>query len=343
MKEPEVFRNSTIKRELSRISGALRNCSHAGLFVHSSPDGDAVGTALALSLVLEKGDTSCTLVYPDFFPDRFSFLNGSHRFVKGDEVRCGDFEVAVVLDSSNLGRLGDARRLVEDSELVINIDHHPDNSRFGDLNLVVPQAAAAGEIIYWLVGHMKLKMDKDVAEALYTAIASDTGFFAFENTTRHSHLLAARLIQAGAPSHEVYANLHENESLGSLRLLGKALAGLQVQSPVAWTAVTQQMMKETGTSPQHAGGISAFTRRVADITVGIAFTELAPRQIKVSWRTSYPMNAVVFAEAMNGGGHTRAAGCTVELELERAVDRVLETTMELLPKARQENGGHECG
>lgn len=307
-----------------QVLAALRRHRSFVLFLHVNPDGDSVGSTLALGLALERLGRRVAFAFPDHFPAVFRFLRGSERFRPWHEV--GDsFEVAVTLDCSAPDRVGDARALLERCAAVLNVDHHPTNPGFGDYRWVDPERSCVGEMAFELVEGLGVPLDPAIAEALYTAIVTDTGSFRYEQTTARTMRYAAALLEAGVRPERVAYALFESRTPESLALLRAALASLRFEEEgrLAWMAVTRAMLAETGARPEDAEGLIGYARSVAGVEVALLFHEEPDGQVRVSFRSKRRVDVGRVAAALGGGGHARAAGCTLAGPLEAACDRVL--------------------
>ncbi len=313
----------TIIREMELTPGTT-------ILIHKSPDGDAVGSALALAMALDSKGKEVEIYCWDAVPYFYRFLPGWERVRRvrqEDEVVF--YPLVVGLDSSDLGRLPFLEG--KPPGRVVNIDHHPTNTRWGDLNLVEPEAAATGEIIFCLLERWDLGITPEAATCLYTAIFTDTGGFRFSNTTESSLLCCYRLVTLGASPYEVAAHVYESYSAGRMRLLGLALNTLSMAADggVAWMVVTKEMMEATGTGPEDTEEFVNFPKSIRGVEVALLFRE-TENGVKVSFRSKGRVNVAVVAATLGGGGHKAAAGCDMELSLAEAIKKVVPLVEEIL-------------
>lgn len=309
--------------ELERAPGVT-------ILIHKSPDGDALGSALALALVLEAKDKDVEIYCWDEVPYFYRFLPQWRRVKR---VRSQDgvvfYPLVVGMDSSDLGRLPFLEG--KPPGKVINIDHHPTNTLWGDINLVEPGASATGEIVYELLRKWEAEITPQVATCLYTAIFTDTGGFRFSNTTGASLKICYQLVELGARPYEIATEVYESYSPGRMRLLGLALNTLSMAGDgrIAWIVVTREMMDSTGTGPEDTEEFVNFPKSIRGVEVALLFRE-TEGGVKVSLRSKGRVDVASIASSLGGGGHRAAAGCDLSLSLDEAVDKVISVVEETL-------------
>ena len=324
----------------ARLQDALDGAKRVLLTAHVDPDPDGLGCVLAMSRILahEGWNTVpvCIGRVPSFAPD----LPGYEDIVvfpsRASEdhhlrpiMREGD--ALVVMDTPSVARMAafyDTHRKVIASATVINIDHHITNDHFGTYNFVDPGGAATAEVVCDVLDASGLVFDGDAAMCLMTALIADTQCFRTENTSPRSLLLAHRLWQAGAPVYPIARSVLSTRPLSALRLWGAAVDRMGVQDGVVWASVTDEMLDEAGATMEEAEGLVDFLLSSKESKVAIVFKEAAQDETKVSVRTIPGVDAIKIVSPFGGGGHMRAAGCTVMADLEGAA-------MQLLPVARQ--------
>jgi len=271
------------------------------------------------------------VVCQDAIPANLAFLDPEGACQTPEAVR-GPFDVALFLDCADLERSGSARALVRQAETLVNVDHHPSNRLFGHVNYVDPAAAACGEIAYALLVELGAAIDATTATALYAALATDTGSFRFENTSARTLRLAARLIELGADAALVGREVWASRSLGSLRLLEIALRtlGLDADGRIAWMSLTPSMLRRAGAAEGDAEGLVDYPRTLRGVEVALLFTLDRPGLVRVSLRSRSRVDVSRLAGRFGGGGHARAAGCTVRGSLRRAQREVIAAAKEAL-------------
>lgn len=311
-----------MKKKFDQIKKLLRKAKTIIIAAHLDPDGDAIGSMLGLAGVLEKLGKSVTCYSIDNFPKVYRFLPGADK-IRREIVNQQHFDLAFVLDSSNLGRIGEKIDLTEIAREIINIDHHPDNTKFGQVN-IVSNASSTGELVYELAKDLKVKIDKPIADALYTAIITDTGNFRYENTSRRTFKIASQLLKAGVDTHALTGQIYDQRSVASLRILGLALSNIKFSpdKKIVWTGVNDQMLKETGATGEDLVGVIDHLRSIEGIEVAILFRKKEGK-CKVNFRAKDKANVSLIAKSLGGGGHIKAAGVTLEGECTDVVERVL--------------------
>ncbi|HEV2358192.1 MAG TPA: DHH family phosphoesterase [bacterium] len=293
------------------------------LLNHVSPDGDCLGSTLALARALWARERPAVVASTDGVPDMYRFLPGADRIVT-DVPAVDAFGAVVFMECSTPDRAGSLAARAAAVPLTINIDHHVSNAGYGDLVLYDPAAAAVGELVTPIVAALG-PIDPATATCLLTALLTDTGSFRYASVTPRTLRIAADLVQAGASPAHVYTQVYENRPAAALRLLGLALSRLALSPDgrIAWTAVTQAMLREAGAPMEESEGIVGWLRAMVGVQVAVLFKE-EPDGIHVSLRGRPGVRAHVIAEAFGGGGHAAAAGFTATGPLPDVVRRTLD-------------------
>ena len=322
-----------MKNSIENAIDLIKTNDNIFIVSHISPDGDNMGSSLALMWALEKKNKNVTVLESDLIPDDFKFLPGSDS-IKPYNENLGDIDLLIALDCGDEERLGLNKELLERSNKVLNIDHHVSNTNFGDVNVVDPDASATGELVYELVKAMDISIDKNIAENLYTAISTDTGSFKYDSTTSKTHRIVAELLDTGIDKNKININIYENMSFSKMNLLREAFKTLETfkGKRIATMEVTQDMLSETETSMEDAEGIISFIRNLDTVEVAVLLKERKEKNIKLSLRTKKDVDASKICKIFGGGGHKRAAGCTINEELNRAKElivKAIEKEMEL--------------
>ena len=311
--------------ELKRITEVIMKNNIFFITSHIRPDGDSIGSQLALKGLLERLGKEAIIVNHDPVPENYDFLPGKEN-IKQTLFKKKEFEVAFVLDSPEISRLASAADILKDIKAIINIDHHPGNEKFGKYNYVDTDASAVGEEIYELIKIMGLKIDRKIALCLYVGILTDTGSFQQSNTTPRAHEIAAHLIRIGdlkpaQIAHQVY----EAQLPATLKLLSMVLDTLERSEDerIAWMTITKKMFKKTGTTEMATKNFINYIRSIKGNEVAILFTELAKEKIKVGFRSKDRVEVNKIAGVFGGGGHLRAAACIIKGDLEEVKKKVL--------------------
>ncbi len=311
---------------LPRISELINRHQRFLITAHERPDGDALGSELAFFHILRSLGKEAVVYNQDATPENYRFLPGSDRIVHELPPR-EPVEVAVILDCSELERVGkDAGRIAAIPTL-INIDHHISNAGFCEAALIDPLASSTGEMICRLVTHMGLTVGKEAADCLYTALITDTGGFRYGNTGRGTLLAAADLVAAGADPQWVSEHVYEMNPPAKIRLLGAVLPTLTIEEGgrVGSLTVTQQAIAAAGALPEHTDGFVDLPRTIRGVEISILYAELPDGRFKLSMRSKGSVNVERVARAFGGGGHTNAAACRMEGDLAEIRRRVIET------------------
>jgi bifunctional oligoribonuclease and PAP phosphatase NrnA len=314
-----------VATDMERVAVEIRDGQRFLLTTHEGPDGDALGSLLAMHHLLGRlGKDSVMFLAAKEFP-----LPIEYRFLPLEEVfheppaDMADRTV-VFLDCGNIERMP-FDFLRDDGAHVINIDHHHDNTRFGDVNLVDTEASSTAEIVYQLALQLAVEITPEMASALYVGLITDTGRFMYENTGADTHRIAAELIEAGVDVNDIYRRLYESVPVEKLRLVARALEAIECPCEgLAITYITEEDYKATGSGEEMTEGIIDFLRSLEGANVAAVIRELGSRgraARKVSLRSSSDgVDVSAIARIHGGGGHVRAAGFSTNLETDAIVE-----------------------
>lgn len=311
---------------LALLAEVIKTAHRPVLCGHIMPDGDSLGSVLALGLGLRTLGKKVTLVSSDATPELYNFLPGVNDIHIG-QLPEEDYDLLIVLDCSVPERLSPlVLTLTEKGLPAVVLDHHVNDQPFGQYNYIDTRAAATGEIIMDLLDLLQVKLTLDIAVNLYTAIVTDTGSFRYENTTPETHEKTSRLVAGGVPVSRLSNLIFGEQPLASLRLLEAALSTLEVSDcgEIAWLSITQEQIQRVGASDQNVDGLINYPRKIKGVELAIVFRELSQEQVKVSFRSKYKVDVNLLAKRFGGGGHVRASGCTIEGGLLKAREAVLE-------------------
>lgn len=320
---------------MNEVVAALRDAKRITAIGHENPDADTLGAALAIRVVGERLGIPAEVVMADPVPPYLAFLPGvaNVRSEPGLEP-----DVAVILDAGDLARVGRVATTHRDwlsQARIVNIDHHVSNPGFGAVNLVDPDAASTCEMVTLLLPELGVDLDAELATLLLAGIVNDTHTFAHPNATPRTLRVAASLVEGGASLSAIHRAIYAEKPYETLALWGRVLAGVAsaADGRVVHAALTSAMLAETGTALHAAEGFIDLLGLSRDADIVLLFKEQAPTTIRVSIRTSERADAVAVAAAFGGGGHARAAGCTLEMSLSEARDRVLAESERELKRA----------
>jgi phosphoesterase RecJ-like protein len=331
----------TTTSDLRAVADALRDNDRFLLVTHENPDGDALGSILGMKLVLDRLGKDTAMYLSGQAP-----LPAEYRFMELGELKrelpadAGE-RVLFALDCANESRLGEGQSALESAPLVLNVDHHHDNSRFGNVNLVVADASSTGEIVRDLTAELGVDLTPEIAEALYIALVTDTGRFQYANTTPKALRLAAELVEAGADVHRVFQSVYESVQLAKLKLLARALERAQVYEGggIVVSYLLKTDFAEVGAAEPYSEGIIDFLRAVEGAEMAALIREPpAPGRParRVSLRSSsdeLDVSAIARASG-DGGGHRQAAGFSSEQEIDEIVDFIRQQYAEARAAAR---------
>lgn len=301
----------------------IKSSSQIFIASHVSPDGDNIGSITALYLALSKLDKEVHIIKTDETPSDYMFLPATDKI---RDLSKEDIELLIVLDCGDIERLGKSKYIIEKAKSVINIDHHISNTKFGDYNIVNHRATATGEIVYDLINKMGIKIDKDLATCLYTAISTDTGSFMYDSVTDKTHEIIADLIRTGINVGDINIRLYQNRSIEKTNLFISSLSSLKTfnDNKIATIKVTQDMVSNTNANLEDSEGIIDFVREISSVEVACLFKEVEKNKIKVSFRSKSFVDVAKISTVFNGGGHIRAAGCTITTDIDEAERLVVE-------------------
>lgn len=311
--------------QLQAAKSFIQTNDHFLVVSHVQPDGDAISSTCAVGYLLDRLKKNFVMINEDSIPEKFGYLPQVEQIQLVTKDPQHFFKHIIAVDCADLSRMGQAEQLISPNPEILNIDHHPTNNDYGQLNLVEPSAAATAEILYDLYDQFDLAWDQDFATCIYTGILTDTGGFRYANTTAKLMNIAADLLRYGVNAHEMAEKLLEKRSYNHLQLLGRALNTLSFTEDrrVSWVALSEKDIKETNASIDDYEGIVHYPRNIDGVDVGILFREVDSETVKISLRSSDRVNVSEIAKFFNGGGHVRAAGATLKSSLSNAVSLVI--------------------
>ncbi len=311
------------------------------LIAHVDPDGDTIGSTLALARALRKMGKECSIACDDLVPEALLFLPGTDEFGK-PEITSEDLIITV--DASDPERLGKAYRGVPTlNRTIVNIDHHVTNSMFGAANLVRTEAAATAEIIFELLREWEVELDALLATYLLTGIVTDTRSFNTSSTSPRTLEVSAELMKAGASLTDINENYYGNRPLATLRLWGRMLEEMQMDGHLVWSVTTLDMKNQYSASSGNGDGIVNLLATARDAKAAIVFKEREDGKVEVSIRSRPGVDISPIAVHFGGGGHPQAAGAIVEGNLDQVTRDVLLKAKEVLDsnsQSREAGTGH---
>ena len=299
------------------------------LVTHVHPDGDGLGAQSALYLALKRMGKKVRVANRDPLPRCYHWLPFSESVETTDIVP--PHEVCVTLDAGDLNRLRDGAKR-SDYRLILNIDHHVSNARFGDLNWIDTASPATGEMVYRLLRAIGTEVDRDIAESIYTSLVTDTGAFKYSNTTPQCHRLAAELMEAGARVPLLCDRIFASVTPSALQLLRISLGKLATVEGgrIGVMTLSQADMQKTGATDEDTENLVDFVRKMAGVEVAIFLKERPDGRYRLSLRSRNAADVSAVAAAFDGGGHRHAAGAVVDGPMEEAVRRVVAEVSRLI-------------
>lgn len=315
--------------ELTKIAGVIKKGDNFLLTSHINPDGDSVGSQLALKKFLENIGKKVTVLSQHAVPDVYKFLYGSEK-IRNEVSDSESFDIAVVLDASDQNRLGDTvNSVLKRVPFIINIDHHVSNNKFGELRYLNQNASATAVIVYDLIVLLKGEIDRDIAECLYTGILTDTGSFHYLNTDPKSHRVAADIIKYGISPNKIYEEIYEIFDITTIKLLGLALSSIEINKTgkIAWMKIKLDDYNLSSLTNGETEGFINYVQMIKGVKVSLFFKEFMDDKnqlvTKVSFRSKEGVDVNKIACVFGGGGHFHAAGCIISGGVDITVKQVV--------------------
>jgi len=311
-----------------KISKLLQKNNNFLITSHVNLDGDGIGSELALYFILKKLNKKAIILNQDKLPKIYDFLPDSNKvhYLEDDCIDPKSIDVGVVLDCSNVKRIGKTYEIFKDIKTVINIDHHKSNENFGHINYVDSSASSVGEIIYELIRTINIDLlDEDSATCLFTAIITDTGSFRYSNVSSKTFKIASDLTSFGIKSHLIANSIYNRNTYSGLKLLGEALSSLETDNSkyVSWLTITRKMLNNTKANDEEIEGIIDVAATLDNTEISILFRETKDNKIKISFRSKGNFDVNEFAGKFNGGGHPNAAGCLCSGKIDKIKKNIL--------------------
>ncbi|MDD5496493.1 MAG: bifunctional oligoribonuclease/PAP phosphatase NrnA [Candidatus Omnitrophica bacterium] len=317
---------------MKKVVEAIKKYRRFLVTAHVNLEGDSLGSQLAMKELLEGLGKKAYIIDNDPVPEHYKFLPGAHE-VSNDLKAHVEFDAALILDCPTIKRIGQVKKVIG-SKLIINIDHHVSNEKFGNINWVDARASSAGEMIYRLFKAMNRPLTKEAALYLYIAILTDTGSFNYDNTSSVTHEIVSELLGYGLDPALVSERVYERRSVSDIKLLGLALATLKVnkKGDVAYVEVTKKMLKEANAEAPKSEGFINYPRSINKVKVAILFKEGGKHKgdIDISFRSKGDVDVNKIASHFGGGGHMKASGCVIKGSLAGVKKRVLAKIEEML-------------
>jgi len=315
---------------MNSIIQQFNNSNKIIVVTHTHPDGDAIGSLIAMGMSLEALNKKITLYCESLIPAVYRFLPEVHRVV--NKIGNLNYDMAVILDCGDLSRVGQTVSYLDQIPVIVNIDHHVTNTRFGHLQLIDTSACATAEIVYRLIKQMGLTFSKSVATSIYTGILADTGSFRFSNTNKAAFAICQEMVEIGVDPHNIAQHVYGTYSLSRIKLLNLALDSIELSEngKLSIMTLTQKMFDETNTKPEDVDGLINYAQRIEDVEVAALIQEhhngnensRTTNRFHVSLRSDGTFDVAAIAAMFGGGGHSSAAGFSIEETLSSVKSRI---------------------
>ena len=313
------------KKDIQELGNKIKKADRILCISHLRPDGDAVGSLIGLGLILEEMGKDVNLVLEDGVPIVFQHLTGSDKVFR---EAAGVYDLVIVVDCSDIDRTGAI--LDEYGEADVNIDHHPTNTHFAQLNLVQEDAVATAEMIYEIAEILSMPITLPIAESLLTGIITDSLGFRTSNTSPKALKIAAKLQEEGADLPVLYRKAMIEKSFEAIKYWGQGLSKIVQEERLVWTTLSLEDRRLANYSGRDDADLINVLSTIRDMDVSLVFVEQKGGTVKVSWRSQSGFDVAQIALQFGGGGHKPAAGADIKGDLVQVQDEVLEATRKAL-------------
>jgi bifunctional oligoribonuclease and PAP phosphatase NrnA len=305
--------------QLDQVLEHIQQRAHFLVTSHTRPDGDAIGSTLALAQILRRMGKTAEVIFGDTVPVIYKPVPFAETIRHASRVN-GKYDAAIILECDSVTR---TRLQGLENHFLINIDHHPTSKPFAHVNWIDPSACAVAEMVFRLAQAAGVKITPDIATCLYTAVLTDTGAFSYAPTNAHTFELAKRLVEQGADPVRIAQSVYFSSPTSKMRLLGAALSGLHREGAMTWMSVTREDMDRCGALDEDCEGLVNYALGIAGVEVAAFFRETGAERVRVSIRSKGAVNVADLAEKYGGGGHGCAAGFSTPGPLRHAEELVL--------------------
>lgn len=321
-----------MNNSFNEIAKVILDSDNILLYPHLNMDGDAMGSSAALCRAIRNTGKKCYILIEDKVADNLSFMDNGYCTTDADII--SNPELSICIDCGEESRFPGRAEKFRSSKLTMCIDHHRTTKEFCDYNHVDPEAAATAQLIYKVIKAMDVPVDKEIGEALFAAITTDTGNFQYSNTTEETHRIVAELYEAGIDANGVSVEIYENNRIQRLMISSRILGTLEtiLDGKCALCYVTREMLDETGAMMEETEGVVQQLRSIAGVEVAVFLKEKDADTTKVSMRSKSYANVAEIAESFGGGGHIRAAGATINRPVRESMEILKNKLIESLGK-----------
>ncbi|MBL7197848.1 MAG: bifunctional oligoribonuclease/PAP phosphatase NrnA [Candidatus Omnitrophica bacterium] len=301
------------KATKDKIKYFLKKHKNFLISAHTSPEGDSLGAQLAFARVIRTIDKNCDIVNGDKSSREYAFLPGIANIRTRPRIK--KYDAAIILDCSDISRIGSVANFIDKNIPILNVDHHISNERFGDINLVNTDTSSTCEILYLLFKELNLRVDKFMAVCLYTGIVTDTGSFRYTNTSAMTHLVVSELLKWKIDVSGIFRNIYQNLNSSDLKLINSVLSNIKKDSTgkIAWVKIKQSLLKKYKPKIDLTDNILSFVRSIREVEACILFRERSgeEKNIRVNLRSRGKIDVNRIAQHFGGGGHRTASGITL--------------------------------
>ncbi len=319
-----------INNNYLELQAYIKNVDDFLISTHINPDGDAITSVLLFAVILNHLKKRYKIILDDPVPYKFDFLPDVEKIEYFNDKIKEEFNCLVVLDASDLYRIGKLKDILTEKMGIINIDHHTSNLYFGDINFIETDKSSSVEIVYNIFSIFGIHLTKGIATLIYTGIMCDTGRFLFPNTNSNSFEVASRMIKAGAVPNEIGRNVYYRVSPDSMHLLSKALATLDFHFDYKVSSIYLSINSTSNNGKIDTEGFVDYLMTIDGTEVQLFFQEVEKDVFKLSLRSRSYVDVNEIAKHFNGGGHLRASGCYIKGKIELIKYRVLEVIKEFI-------------
>jgi len=315
--------------DFSALAQVLRDTESFLIVSHHGPDGDSIGSMLAMAHLLKGLNKQCVLRCEDPVPENYRWLKGSELITS--DATPAPVDATIMLDVSRKHRLGKVVSTIPVGAPLLTVDHHLDETPDGDCVVADSSYSATGELVAELFVYMNVPITLEAAQCLYVAIATDTGGFRYANTSASCLKMVARLVETGLDVADISARIFDQMSVAKFELLRRTLQRMTVMDKVAYSVLTAQDVVETNAKTEDHEGLVNYARNIEGVEVGILFREIDANTAKVSLRSHGKLNCAKFLEQFGGGGHAAAAGATIKMPIDSTCTQVLTRLQQFPP------------
>lgn len=312
---------------MNELVKIISNSDSIAITSHVDPDGDSIGSILALWSALKQKYKNVEVFIDEMLPGRYSFLPQSKYIKKYEDVKGEKFDLFFALDCGNETRLGHSTEIMKKSKTVVNIDHHISNTGFGDINIIDTNSSSTCEIIYSVIKDIGLTIDRQIATCIYVGIVTDSGNFMYDNVTEKTHLIVAELMKIDIIKQDIIYNLYQKKSINSLKFLGYSLANMDIEleGHLAIFQISSELLEKFNIAGDDVDGLVNYGRDIESVDIAVTIMEKSNNEVKLSFRSKHDdVDVRALAQLFDGGGHKKASGAVLISTLDEAKNQVIE-------------------